>query len=408
MPGRSRIWGRVVAAGVLGGMTAGAQVSPPPAPQVVVRSTPVVGGTVTGHVYCSDNQRPARFSEVDVVQESTGGQGRGGSSRGPSYNSIARGRTALDGSFEINNVPPGDYYVVGALTGYTSPLTVARMSGQAMSGAPQVRVDANRSVDAVVSIDRGAVVSGKVTYDDGAPVPGVSVRLRPVTADGSNPGGGGIGLFGGGNGFPVFLSGFAQTDDRGVYRVVGVPPGKYQVMTIVETESIGRARSNEGGLQIFRGAAPPTLTIYAPATMHKSEGQVIELRGGGTMDGIDLRVALNGLHTVKGVVEAKSDGHMVNSGLVQLSDATDNSTVRTAMVEADGTYSMDYVPAGTYMMNVNGADRTATEQDGRRGITVTTKRYTSTSLAITVADHDMAIDPVQLDEAKSSTTGLGR
>lgn len=389
-----------------------AQVSPPPMPGVSLGTRqprqpaqPVApGGTVTGHVYAADNQRPARFADVELVQEvDTSNRGNGGRpfNRGPVYNTQARGRTALDGSFTIQNVPEGDYYVVASMTGYVSPLQVARMN-QAPLSATQTHVSSNGSADVVVTMERGAVVSGRVSYDDGAPVAGVQVHVTLVTATGGSAlgmgtfVGGVIGnfVFGGGN--------LAQTDDRGVYRVMGVPPGKYVVSAMVQTESIGEGRA---GRPTFRGP-PPILTVYAPTTMHKAEAQNVEVRGGEVVDGVDIRVSLNGLHTVKGSVEAKADGHMLNSGSATLADATDNSVMRTALVADDGSFRMDYVPPGTYTLIVSGMDRTADPNgNGGRSGQVSTKRYTSTTVSVTVGDHDAALDPVQLNEAQTTQAG---
>lgn len=376
-------------------------VSPPPAPRLVPAppQPAVVGGTVSGHVYAADTQRPARFADVELVQEATNTNNGGRFNRGPSYNSQGHARTALDGSFTIQNVPPGTYFVVATMTGYISPLQVARMS-QAALNATQTQVASNGSADVVITMERGAVVTGRVLYDDGTPVAGVPVRLGLTTATGGNSLG--FGSFGGAIAGSFFFGGGAmsETDDRGVYRVMGVPAGKYIVSTMVQTENVGEGR---GGRGVFRGP-PPILTVYAPATMHKSEGQNVEVHGGETIDGIDIRVTLNGLHTIKGSVEAKADSHMLNAGMATLSDAKDSSTMRSAAVSEDGSFKMDYVPAGTYTLNVSGLDRTLDPNGGGRPGSTTIRRYTPASVSVTVGDHDTTLDPVQLDEARSSTT----
>jgi hypothetical protein len=371
--------------------------TPPPTPRIQLApqpATPQIGGTVTGHVYCGDTQRPARFADVELLQESTNASG------GPSYQDRDRGRTALDGSFNITGVSPGDYYVAATMSGYISQQAVARMTQQPIARVPTAHIDAGRTADVVVTMDRGAVVSGRVTYDDGSAVPGVSVRLRPLTTatSGANTGGGN--QYGGFAGLFAFGSdmGFNETDDRGIYRLTGIAPGKYSLVVTVQTETTGQGRAfGRGG---FRGAQP-MLNVYAPGTMRKADAQIVEIKGGETADGVDIRVALNGLHTVQGSVESKADGHMLNAGFVSLTDATDSGTTRSTVIDPDGTFRMEYLPPGTYNVTVTGMDRPPDAGRGNRGPTI---RYQAATQTITVADSDLTMDPVQATLAASSTS----
>ncbi|HZL24979.1 MAG TPA: carboxypeptidase-like regulatory domain-containing protein [Acidobacteriaceae bacterium] len=373
--------------------------TPPPTPRIQVApqpTTPQIGGTVTGHVYCGDTQRPARFADVELLQQGSN------TSRGVSYQTAGRGRTALDGSFTITGVTAGDYYVSATMSGYISQQAVARMTQQPIARVPMTHIDAGRTADVVVTMDRGAVVSGRVTYDDGSAVPGVSVRLRPLTTSTTGSMGNGGGQFGGGfGGFIAYGGdmGFGETDDRGIYRLTGIAPGKYSLVVTVQTETTGQGRaSGRGG---FRGP-PPMLNVYAPGTMRKADAQIVEIHGGETADGVDIRVALNGLHTVQGSVESKADGHMLNSGSVSLTDATDSSTTRSTVIDADGTFRMEYLPPGTYNVTVSGMDRPPnTGRGGNRGPTI---RYTAASQTVTLGDSDLTMDPVQATVAASSTS----
>ncbi len=367
-----------------------AATSPAPAGLRNPRPT-AASGTVTGHVYCTDTQRPARFADVDLLREYIPGGGNASAApAAPSYQSVGRGRTALDGSFVIPGVAAGDYYVMATQTGYVSPLAVARAAGKALGGVPLTHVAENRSADVLVSMDRGAVVTGRVTYDDGSPVAGVSVRLRPAT-DATVGGGGGRGGFGG----PGGDTGTGFTDDRGVFRASGLSPGKYLVVATVQTETTGGRGGGFGG----RGSFAAPISVYAPATQHRSEGRVLEIHGGETVDGADISVALAGLHVVKGSVESKADAHLLNSGSVTLTDTQDGSFSRTATVGRDGTYFLEYLPAGSYTLSVSGADRSG---GGRREDSDTTRRYVSATTNVVIGEHDVAVDPVLLAEAPAS------
>jgi hypothetical protein len=193
--------------------------------------------------------------------------------------------------------------------------------------------------------------------------------------------------------------GTAQTDDRGIYRLTGLAPGKYSLVATVQTETTGQGRgTGRGG---FRGA-PPVLNVYAPGTMRKADAKIIEIGGGETLDGTDIRVALNGLHTLAGRVESKADGHMLNSGSVSLADASDSSTTRSSSVDPDGTFRVEYLPPGTYTVTVTGQDRPP--DTGRNGPRGTTVRYDAATSSVTVGDGDVIMDAVQASVSQSSQT----
>ena len=382
-----RVWKLGIGLAAVSALAAGsrAQTATPAARPVVAT------GTVTGHVYCNDTQRPARFADVSVLRETaaaTAAGPAGAVSAAPNYQEVGRGRTALDGSFVVTGVPAGDYYVMASETGYVSPLTVARMTGKAIARVPFTHVDAGRAgADVTVAMDRGAVVTGRVTYDDGSPVAGVPVRLRALSATDAGGGRGGFpGFFGGGD------NGSAVTDDRGVYRASGIAPGKYVAVATVQTETTG----GRGGYDRDRGRGGYTapISVYAPATQHKTEARVVDIRGGETVQGADIAVALAGLHSVRGSVESKADAHLLNSGYVTLVDATDGSFSRTATVGSDGAFFVEYLPPGSYTLNVSGADRSGTGRDSE-----TTKRYVAGTATVVVGEHDVAVDPVMLAEA---------
>ncbi len=418
--GRKQRWVAAVCAGVLGGGLAVAQTSTPPqlSRQVPAAQVQQPVGTITGHVYCSDTQRPARFATVQVLSQDgptagTVDASNSFASRLPRalYRPVGTARTALDGSFVVNGVPAGDYYVVGMLNGYISPVAVARMTQTPISGAAFTHVEAEHSADVTVSLVRGAVVTGRVVYDDGAPVSGVAVRVRVVSSTSATAGGqmGGFTPLGGGN----FGGdgGTAITDDRGVYRVVGVAPGSYNVAAMVETETSGRAQLGARGGGGFRGPGQ-ILNVFAPNAMRRTDARVVEIRGGETVDGIDLQVALAGLKTLTGSVEAKADGHLLNGGNVTLADASDSSLTRNAPVDTDGTFRIEYLPPGNYTLTVRGEDRTVSaaaspggDGGGRgRGPRTDVKRYQAATQAVVMGDHDVRVDTVQLDEVKAAAT----
>jgi len=101
-----------------------------------------VTGTVTGHVTCSDTQRPARFAQVtlfgvpaEVTQrpkldpnadEATQMAAMKSAMASIGKTSIVTALTDLTGAYTANNVAPGDYYVFSSVPGYITPVNTVQ------------------------------------------------------------------------------------------------------------------------------------------------------------------------------------------------------------------------------------------------------------------------------------------
>jgi len=361
----------VVLAGTLACGTAWTQDGPPIVGNTVQFGSPQVNqqrmlATVTGRVTCSDTQRAARFATVTLIgtdPDVTSVRG------GTSYNFGRRvtARTDLDGNFTVE-AEPGDYYVTASATGYASP--VAEMAARMRSGAsaadllatlPQVHVAEAGGGSANITLDRGAVIQGKVQWDDGSPATGVNVSVQTTASQTSTSldlvrvvsqlGG----AFGGGFG------GFQATDDRGMFRITGLPPGNYWVRAVVMTPSAG---AGTGGLTAQRLTS---IALYAPGKVRQSEAQVITLKSGDERDDVQFTLDLSALHTVSGHVGATDQGSIA-TGVVRLTDTQDSSLTRMGMIQPDGSFVVQWVPPGTYTLAVSNASNMARPAfGGRRG-----------------------------------------
>jgi hypothetical protein len=105
-------------------------------------------------------------------------------------------------------------------------------------------------------------------------------------------------------------------------------------------------------------------------------------------------------------VRAKSDAHPVNSGTVELTAQTpdgqpDTSLHLTAVIQPDGSFHFDYIPApATYALKVShAADVTTTGTSKMLGSTIadqkTNHAYASASTTVLLSDTD--IPDVKLD-----------
>jgi hypothetical protein len=359
--------------------------------------------TVTGKVMCSDTQRAARFANVMLIatQEVTQTQQRGGFAGGGNFGRRVAARTDLDGNFTVQ-AEPGDYYVTATATGYASP--VAEIAARLNSGAtsadllaalPQVHVAEAGGATVNITLDRGAVIQGKMQWDDGSPAAGVNVSVQPTTAATGAPtdltrivsqlGGG----FGGG------LGGFQTTDDRGVFRVTGLPPGSYWVRASVTTPS-----ADPGGGTFQRMTS---VAFYAPGKVRRSDAQVVTLKSGEERDDVQFMMDLSSLHTVSGHVGTTDTGSIA-TGVVRLTDTQDSTLSRMAIINTDGSFAVQWVPAGTYTLAVTNASNVARQAfGGRRGQQNDTgTSYQPFSESLTVADTDVSGVGVTLTPATGS------
>jgi|SRR6187402_691844 len=327
------------------------------------------GGTVVGHVYCGDTHAPAHLAHVSLSPvPQAGSQGIGGHFAGGAVTAD------MDGAFLIQGVAPGSYYVNVQMPGYVSPLqSVASADLRDPSSEAQLRVrqkvqmvtlSGSESTRVDVTVERGSAINGIVRFDDGTPAANVFVSVyTPPAATATNAtmvtsasqfGRGGLvgGIVRGG--------GSSQTDDRGVFRIAGLPPGDYVVSAnvVLPAASTPVPAPMSGGGRAFNPGT--NLIVYAPAALHRSGATTFTLGSGEEHNGVEITVSLRGLHVVSGHLSGSTDDG--GRRRVVLHDTADVAFSRNALVGADGSFRMEEVPDGDYTITVagGGARNTAT------------------------------------------------
>jgi protocatechuate 3,4-dioxygenase beta subunit len=128
------------------------------------------------------------------------------------YEAMQRATTDQDGFYRIANVAPGNYEISPS-----APAFVPSDWKEPKSKSVLVGEDENvENID--FALVRGGVITGKVTDADGRPVIQQTVNIFRVEAFDQKS-----------QQDRVFASGGGQTDDRGIYRVFGLVPGRYKV-----------------------------------------------------------------------------------------------------------------------------------------------------------------------------------
>jgi len=128
------------------------------------------------------------------------------------YETMQRAATDQDGFYRIANVAPGNYEVSPSAPAFVSADWKEPKNTSVIVGEDENVENIN------FTLVRGGVITGKVTDADGRPVIQHPVNVFRVEAFEQQS-----------QQDRVFASGGGQTDDRGIYRVFGLVPGRYKV-----------------------------------------------------------------------------------------------------------------------------------------------------------------------------------
>jgi hypothetical protein len=170
-------------------------------------------GSISGHVLI--NNKAAAGVEVGAF---------GGESLNRRVAS-AQSKTDSEGYYHLSGLPAANYQV----TTFTPNMIAADNVPQSPMGygyfasSKTVLLAAGEDVTEIdLKLARGGVITGRVTGPDDKPIVEERVNLQQVTEPGQPP-----------QNLPR-QNLLYQTDDRGVYRIYGLPPGRYRV-------SVGRS-----------------------------------------------------------------------------------------------------------------------------------------------------------------------
>jgi protocatechuate 3,4-dioxygenase beta subunit len=148
------------------------------------------GGRITGRVFDKASHNPVTSFQAGINVSRSGG------GRAIMMPPQLRSFTSDDGSFVLENVPPGDTQVVVNAPGYTA----GRVAG--------LNVEDGKTIAGVeVGLETGTRLTGRITNSEGQPISGATVRQD----DGS----------------PIRMpDGMASTDANGEYAIESLQPGE--------------------------------------------------------------------------------------------------------------------------------------------------------------------------------------
>lgn len=239
---------------------------------------------------------------------------------------LATTRTDGEGKFRFESVAEGRYRVDAHAPAFV--VTSAETFGY--SGV-DVTLNAGEIVDLVdIRLERGGVITGRVTDTAGRAVVAEAVTLAP--ADPAGP--------------PLperFRYRLVLTDDRGVYRIYGIPSGRYFVSVGVSPERRDRV--------VGRARHPYTLT-YHPSTSARGAATAVEVAPGGEASGVDIVVAETQPTATLDGVAVGEDGSPIAGAFIHLARIeSDNSVVvhpQYVLANAEGKFSIVGLAHGAY------------------------------------------------------------
>jgi hypothetical protein len=214
------------------------------------------------------------------------------------------------GRFALAGLAAGAARVVVSKPAWVTTYYGARRAGSTL-GVP-VALTEGQTTDIKVPLTRGSVISGTVFDERGRPMPGVPVRVLQVVTSPT-----------GRRSFSTYSNSalVPPTDDRGGYRIFGLPAGTFIVSaqhrlsghevrqsTQAELQWAERviagasAASNPTSAAPDRGPSVTYATVYHPATTRLADAGVITLTTAEERRGIDFRMQFTVTARVQGTV----------------------------------------------------------------------------------------------------------
>lgn len=252
------------------------------------------------------------------------------SSEPAQFDSPFKATTDPEGKYRITGVPEGAFLIAPAAPAFVIS-NVSNSEGQTLI------IHKGDNVEGIdFDLIRGGVITGKITDANGLPIveEGVSLLLADYSRSGSA------------SHVPVSF----QTDDRGVYRIFGIRPGRYKVY--VGAESVYRG--------VGRGRRSLPITFY-PDTHEAAKAAVIDIGEASEATRIDITLgrALEGFAVSGRVVDAET-GKPVSNVAISLSkimiiDANSTSGyggVTNVRSNMDGAFRLEKLDAGKYSVSI--------------------------------------------------------
>jgi protocatechuate 3,4-dioxygenase beta subunit len=271
-------------------------------------------GVIRGRVVRADTGEPLRRVEVRVDEWSTG-----------DLSGAAATMTDAEGRYALTQLAAGRYQLKARRGGYVEVAYGQRRPFE--RGRPLELGEGAVLQNIDFALPPGAVVTGRVVDEIGEPVAHVSVSLaRRRYIEGARR---------------LVGEGGSSTDDRGEFRIFGVPPGDYVIVARFDMTEMGSRD---------RVRYVPT---YYPGTPVASEAQRVTIGPGQELPGITIALARASTATVRGVVRSSGQASFGSFTFVtarEISGPQAYGQMATAIAAGDGSFAIAGLLPGAYMV----------------------------------------------------------
>jgi Carboxypeptidase regulatory-like domain len=296
----------------------------PVTPVLPCNAQPVAQGTpasaaVAGIVLKQPGNEPVKKALIELIAENQNEAGN--------YTALS----ASDGSFRIENIQAGRYHLFVERTGYQE----VNQRRHPSDGRVLTLSTGQEIKDCILMLQAAAVVEGRVTDEDGDPLPEAQVAVLRQT------------FVAGGTHWEQ--AGAERTNDLGEYRIPSLVPGNYFVSVtpppnyraLIETS--GKSASAHS-LDANKLAHMSYQATYYPGTHDRSQASAIHLHAGDDFP-INFSLTPSPSLTIRGSVGNLPAGA---SAAIMLQSSDFNLVLNGAEMHKDGSFEIRDVSPGAY------------------------------------------------------------
>lgn len=288
--------------------------------------TPPTRAVIDGIVTRDPGGEPVKKALIELIAEN---QAEGGD-----YTALS----GSDGTFHIEGIAPGRYHLFAERTGF---LEVDKHHAHT-DGRVLTLTAGQELKDVAIRLQAAAVVRGRVSDEDGEPMPNAQVSvLRQTFVAGRNR---------------WEPAGSERSNDLGEYRIPNLPAGKYFVSVSPPPdfksliEAAGNAASaetsNASGTAANKPPSNPTSyqTTYYPGTTDRGQAAPIQLKAGDDFP-VDFSLAPSASLSIRGSVVNLPPR---SSAAIMLQSHDFSLVLNGAEVHKDGSFVIRDVAPGAY------------------------------------------------------------
>jgi hypothetical protein len=200
--------------------------------------------------------------------------------------SMPRAKTDGNGQFRITGVPSGRYSISA-----NAPAFVTSDNPMYGRGGRALIINESENIENIdLELKRGGVITGRVTDSNGSPIVEERLEVKKIDKNGNR------------QPFYFTYTEMYVTDDRGVYRIYGLPEGRYLI-------AVGYSPADGGPRTPYDRSYPKT---YHPDVTSQTEAKPIEVSEGSETTGVDITVGNPGkTYAIRGRIVNADTGQPV-------------------------------------------------------------------------------------------------